>query len=443
MTVSNQSVLIIGAGAAGLAAARELVRSGLEVTVLEARNRIGGRIHTLREEHSSLPIELGAEFIHGKAPEILDIAEKQRLVISDVSDRHWYLRNGVFSDTPEFFSSLKKIMERIKRRKKDVSFQEFLDSQAKNSLGKEAKRTAALYAQGYHAADTTRISIQGLNKVNAAADKIEGNRPFRILDGYDRIAQHLYDGAIEGGAAFRFNTIVKEIRWSKNSVDIIATFGNETIEFHSSHALITVPLSILQMRAIRFQPELPEKEKAANRLAMGHVVRVIFVFRERFWEDLKLLFNRRRQTFSDFAFIHAPEEMIPTWWTQLPVRDAMLVGWTGGPNAKRLLQDDLEVVLDRALKSLQHILCIPRKEIKNMLEHSYMHNWSADAFTGGAYSYIPVGAMKAPSQLARPVEHTLFFAGEATNTEGHAGTVHGAIATGIRAAGELIELLKI
>src|SRR5437870_11255488 len=101
---------------------------------------------------------------------------------------------------------------------------------------------------------------------------------------------------------------------------------------------------------------------------MGHVVRVIFIFRERFWEDLKSRFSNGRRSLADFAFIHAPEEVIPTWWTQLPVRAPMLVGWCGGPNAERLLRDGLESTMDRALKSLHRIIGIPRKEIEDLLE---------------------------------------------------------------------------
>jgi len=114
------------------------------------------------------------------------------------------------------------------------------------------------------------------------------------------------------------------------------------------------------------------------------------------------------------------------------------VGWTGGPNAQQFVQKEPDEVMDCALDSLHRIFRIPRKEIDQFLEDSYMHNWSADSFTGGGYSYVAVGGTRAPSQLARPVEGTLFFAGEATNTEGHPGTVHGAIATGLRAARQLI-----
>src|SRR5262249_48582561 len=106
MSTSKQSIVIIGAGVSGLAAAEELIRSSVQVTVLEARDRIGGRIHTIRHRDSNFPVELGAEFIHGKAPEILNAAAKFGFPFADVLTRHWFLRNGIFYDTGDFFSVL-------------------------------------------------------------------------------------------------------------------------------------------------------------------------------------------------------------------------------------------------------------------------------------------------------------------------------------------------
>src|SRR2546423_1544359 len=291
----GSDVLVIGAGVAGLAAARELSTAGLKVVLLEARDRIGGRIYTHRDATVALPVELGAEFVHGRPHETLEIVERARLMLYDVPERHWYLREGVLTKSDEFWSKLEEIMEQMKRAgTRDQSFQEFLEAYGESHELGEAKAIAELCVQGFHAARTERVGVLGLNKVNEAADKIEGDKQFRILDGYDRIVQCLHDEAVARGTTLRLNSVVKEVRWSRNRVEIIASLRDEPQHYEAARAVVvTLPLGVLQTSpgeagAVRFIPALPEKEKAAKRLAMGQVVKIILRFRERFWEEIKL-----------------------------------------------------------------------------------------------------------------------------------------------------------
>jgi monoamine oxidase len=172
---------------------------------------------------------------------------------------------------------------------------------------------------------------------------------------------------------------------------------------------------------------------------MGQVMKMIFRFREPFWEELKLPTADGKPTdLKDLAFIHAPDELPPTWWTQLPVRAPLLVGWAGGPRAELLLSKSQDALRDQSLQALSRIFAVPQRLLEDALADFYMHNWATDPFSLGAYSYIPVGGLKAQAALAEPVENTIYFAGEAANQEGHHGTVHGAIASGLRAAELLI-----
>jgi monoamine oxidase len=139
----------------------------------------------------------------------------------------------------------------------------------------------------------------------------------------------------------------------------------------------------------------------------------------------------------DFSFIHAPDELPPTWWTQLPVHAPLLVGWAGGPRAEQLLSESQDAQRDHSLEALSHIFGVPRQFLEDQLVDFYSHDWRADPFSRGAYSYIPVGGTNGPAELAASIENTIYFAGEATNTAGHYGTVHGALSTGIRAAREI------
>jgi monoamine oxidase len=118
------------------------------------------------------------------------------------------------------------------------------------------------------------------------------------------------------------------------------------------------------------------------------------------------------------------------------------VGWAGGAAAERLAGGGNDSLIERALDSLTRVLGVERAGVDEQLEAAYTHDWLADPFSRGAYSYLPVGGVEAQETLARPVAGTLFFAGEATNTDGPVGTVHGALATGMRAALEVLESLR-
>jgi monoamine oxidase len=173
---------------------------------------------------------------------------------------------------------------------------------------------------------------------------------------------------------------------------------------------------------------------------MGQVIKVMLRFREPFWDELSIPGeDEKPDDLKDLTFIHAPAELLPTWWTQFPVRTPVLAGWAGGTRAEKLSVESDDSLLDHALESLTHIFGVSKGLLEGSLAEFYTHNWQRDPLAAGAYSYIPVGGVDAASQLARPVDDTIFFAGEATNEVGHHGTVHGALATGIRAAREILD----
>ena len=437
----DTSVAIIGAGAAGLAAARRLTAAGLKVEVFEARERIGGRVFTLHPPEQDPPIELGAEFIHGKPPETFELIEKEKIELSDVVPRHWHVRDGHLIESGEFWKELEAVMDQMKQTASpDRSFDEFLrEYKQKHSLG-EAEDVARMFVEGFHAARTDRISVLGLNKTNEAAEKIHDDKQFRSRHGYDLILRSLYDEAVSAGAQFHFNAVVREVRWKPNHVELSVQTRTGSEVFTASRAIITLPLGVLQAPPgepgyVEFIPVLPEIFAAASRLAMGHVVRVVLRFREPFWEKLTLkVADGSTKDLRDLSFLHAPKYAMPTWWTQLALRTSLLVGWAGGPRAQRLAElGDAELV-SVAVESLSEILGRPQSEIESLIVDSYVHNWTRDPFTRGGYAYVPVGGLDAAELLTQPVANTLFFAGEAVNTEGHIGTVHGAIQSGYAAA---------
>jgi monoamine oxidase len=287
-----------------------------------------------------------------------------------------------------------------------------------------------------------------LIKANEAEHEIDGHKSFRLLDGYDIVAQTLLAQAGAQGAIIHLNTVVKDLRWSTNTIEAVCLSGEQSQNFTASRAVITLPLGVLQSNpdqfgAVKFTPELPAHTLAAIRgLAMGHVARIILRFRVRFWEKLDLPGSGAGEDLSQLGFIHYPEAPIPTWWTLLPVRAPFLIGWVGGPDADKFVGRSDEYVLELALSSLEQILGISEERLRELLLQSHTHDWNSDPFTRGAYAYLPVGGLEAQEALARPLDDTLFFAGEATSV-GHIGTVHGAIESGRRVAKEVLASLAL
>lgn len=445
MTKDEADVLVIGAGAAGLAAARDLSGASLGVRVLEARGRIGGRVHTIHEPALPVPVELGAEFIHGEPRETWELVERARLLACEVPRRQWQLRGGELQTSGEFLAGVETVFEQLKRGGgRDRTFDEFLAEHCEDERACEAAR---LYVEGFHAAHSERAGTRGLLKAEEASDRVNGHRQFRILSGYGRVVELLRDEFEQSGGEVCLDTAVTELRWRRGGVELSArTGGGESVVHRASRAVVTLPLGLLQKQdgegVVRFAPELPDKRDAAKRLEVGHVARVTLRFRERFWEGLRLTSVDGKQSLSEMVFLHSPETALPVWWTALPVRAPVLVGWAGGAAADGVACKGNDFVIESALESLTRSLGAARSDVEGQLEAAYTHDWQVDPFSRGAYSYMPVGGLEAQKDLARPVEGTLFFAGEATNTDGHNATVHGAIATGHRAARELIDSLR-
>jgi monoamine oxidase len=167
---------------------------------------------------------------------------------------------------------------------------------------------------------------------------------------------------------------------------------------------------------------------------MGHVVKIVLAFQERVWE----------RTLSDSAsFVLTPDSGIGGWWTGYPVYAPVLVAWTGGPAAVALERLSRAQRVERALNSLAHVLKEPRAVLERELVVWETHDWAADPFARGAYSYVAVGGIEHQAELARPVERTLFFAGEVTEQTGYQATVHGALFAGRRAADEVLASLGV
>ena len=432
-------VLVIGAGIAGLTAARLLAESGLRVLVLEARDRVGGRIRTVRAEGSV--IELGAEFVHGRPPELLSLLHEAGLTLVERDGTMISAENGTLHDTSQAEGGEEELSGPLERLRElatsdpnlafDQSFAAWLEAQS--DLDDDARQSATGYVEGFNAADAREISIRALGVQQSAEDAIEGNRVFHIAGGYDQLSEHQMARARAAGADVRIAAPVSEVVWRRGQVSV--RVREEWSKARSG--VLAVPLPCLTHNHPRMNPAPEEHLAAAAVLRMGLVVRFTLLFRERFWKTLPHAPQMR-----DLSFLFSFSTMPPVWWTTEPESEPTLTGWVGGPRAQALFGKAPADLAREACGTLAELLGIPEAAVQTQLRGIHMHDWQTDPHSLGAYSYVAACGLDASRRLSEPVEGTLFFAGEHTDTTGHWGTVHGAIRSGVRAAGQVIDSLR-
>lgn len=439
-------VLVIGAGAAGLAAGRSLANGGRRVAILEARDRVGGRIWT-RSTEDGVPVELGAEFIHGLPQATWDLVHQAALATYEVEgsqlsfvDGHLGVREEQQNDSRQVLESMS---EWVTGHGRDMSFADYL-----NICGKahRARVAAASYVEGFNAADQRRIGIAALAQQQRAEDAIQADRLFRVEVGYQAIPHFLSDQVLRAGGELFLGTRVEKVSWTRGAVIVdVRDRADACSRLQADRAVVTVPLGVLQAGSIDFAPRPAQALLHANRLAMGSVVRVILLFRRKFWCERPWASRRRElvPTLANMSFLFTPAELPATWWTPMPRDVPMLTAWVGGPRAKAFqhvikTDDAPQALLDHCLATLSKVFDVPIANLRALLLAWHSHDWDGDEHARGAYSYVPAGALDAPGRMARPVEDTLYFAGEHTDTTGHWGTVHAALATGERAARQVL-----
>ena len=435
MSRTSFDVIVIGAGAAGLAATDELLRAGRRVLLLEARDRIGGRIWTRREPDVAVPIELGAEFIHGHAAITRTLLQHAGAPVVDASDSHWSLRDGRLTQRAGFFGEIRQALAHTDvLTREDMSFAHLLERHLAGRLSPAARQWARMMAEGFDAADARRASARAL-AAEWTGDTLGDAPQSRPRAGYQALVAALTAGWSERPPRLLLQCPVRRLQWSKGKVEIAARWRGASFVARAPCALITLPLGVLQSApgasgGVRFTPALEGKRDALKHLVSGPVVKLLLRFATPFWE------TRHGGRLRDASFFHTPHGAIPTFWTPAPARAPLLVAWAGGPRALRAGATPA-ALLRQALTSLATLFG-QRPPLAEQLEACYYHDWQRDPFARGAYSYVTVGGSEARATLARPLAETLFFAGEACDTEGEGGTVTGALQSGVRAAHELL-----
>jgi monoamine oxidase len=393
------------------------------VRVLEARDRVGGRILT-RRGRWPVPVELGAEFIQGHIPALVGLAHQRGLPVVELLGTRWQSRNDERTPVDDFGAGLSEGLAQL-RSAEDMSFAQFLAS-----APSENRDQWRLWIQSYDAADPERVSALSLARERSAEATLDADHLFRLVTGYDGVPLALLDQLQSAGGHVELETIATDVQWTPHGVEVQARdpHGAAHGPFRARFGVIALPIGVLQ-GGILFTPSVPALDAARSGLEMGHVAKIVFAFQERFWT---------RSFPQELGFLIAPDEPFQGWWTGYPVHAPVLAAWAGGPAADALSAFDAGQRADRALASLARLLRVSQGEIERLLVTWETHDWANDPWARGAYSYVRVGGMPAQALLARPIENTLFFAGEATELAGHQATVHGALFAGERAAEAII-----
>ena len=423
MSTHQTDVVVVGAGAAGLAAARGLHERRVDFLILEARERIGGRAYTIPSSDGAFPIELGAEFIHGEAPQTHALLRESGEAALQTAAADFVLRNGRLERGSDRWSAVERLFGSVDLGAPDRSVDALLEGARRSGYSDDELRTARTFIEGFEAAITSDAGSVALARQWRAGVDTSPSRPD---GGYGPLLAFL---AKPLGDRLRLNARVEEIRWSRSGAYVRAVGGEELVQIEARRVIVTAPVGVLHAGDLRFTPPLPARTRAAlDAIAMGPVVKVMLEFESAFWETVDA------GRFRDAGFFQAFECEIPTLWTRLPQRIPLLAAWAGGGAVARLEARGADAIAE-ALATCRSLF--PSVDVRAKLRAVHMHDWQTDPLSRGAYSYLRVGGGDARDALALPVDDTLFFAGEATSAD-DPGTVEGALRSGERAVAQVL-----
>jgi monoamine oxidase len=423
-------VVVIGGGAAGLAAAVQLIQAGKSVLLLEARSRLGGRVLSVVDPVSRRAVELGAELVEGEPKELLRIARAAGLELVDIPERHQRSRYGSKQPFPDVEKLVGKLVAMAGRR--DIPIADLIRAHRHQFFPDEIQAITS-YLEGFHGANLTRYGSAALAE-NHAAEQEDQDRLRRFPNGYQQVIDHLAQQLEHPLAQIHTGTVVSRVRWSRGTVEVAAQRDRGAAGFAARQAVLAAPLPSLKgssdtLGNIEIDPVPAGWPEALAALEMGLAHRITLRFKNAWW-----ISEGRKPA----IFIHGTSEPFPVWWTSSPPSAPFLTGWVGGPGARPLAGKPIDQLIPLALQSAAAIFGVSAEVLAGRLRAAYSYDWTNDPFARGAYSYGGVGAAAAKKLLRSPVQNTLFLSGEALGEEGRNATVPGAIHSGWQAADELL-----
>lgn len=421
--MTHDDTLIIGAGAAGLAAGRRLHDAGQQVRILEALNRMGGRIWTVAD-FANFPIEQGAELIHGEGAvthQLLHAAGLHTLAAPRKAFFQWGGPTGLkpIAELPPtlrttvaaLFAAYAALPHTL-AVSTDISLADYFRTQG---FDPAALRMAdVIFAQTCCAALETLSCADLVREMQVDHAGLE---EFRVREGYGALLAHY-----SAGLSIRFHCPVQTIRWQPQGVAVLTAQG----EFTARQCIVTVPVSLLQAGTIRFEPPLSAaKQQAIAAFRMAPATKLLYRFQEPLWDD---------------TFVYGGHDgLAARWWTPGHGRPgaAVLCCYITADRAAQVDALPEAEALQRGLTEISTLL--GRPDLPAACRDARRVAWAHEPYTRGGYAYLPPGHAAARPLLAQPEGDVLFFAGEATAYDTNPQTVHGAIESGWRAAQELLQ----
>jgi len=426
--IRKERIIVVGAGIAGLTAAKHLSGLGFDVTVLEARQRIGGRIWTANLQDQ--PIDLGAQWIVSVVDNpIAKFCQEQNFkkVANDEDSVRVYESNGTaFGDdeAERLYAQAQKLIDqtrtlnqqRIAARQPDITMADAIRMVEKNPQPTPREQR---YGNWVIASEVETSESESVDRVSLrnywAEDEEESfeNSHFFLPGGFSQITTMLAQGL-----DICLGQPVTKVHWASDGVEVVT--DQET--FRADRAIITLPLGVLKAGMVQFTPELPAKKlQAVQSLGFGAIHKIALRFDKKFWKDDEQLLGYA----SDM-----PGKFIE-WWNYARLAGSTILSlWSHGDAARKLEDQGPQVAIDEAMKSLRAVF---KSTIPEPVD-SQATSWITDPYSRGAHVYLPVGtSYDQLDALAVPLGNRLYFAGEATSRR-HLGTAHGAWFSGLREA---------
>ena len=418
-------VIVIGAGMAGITAARDLARDGYSVVVLEARDRIGGRVFT-QYDFCEQPVEGGAEFIHGESAATLPEAREaglsfrgspqmRRTAFNLGGGTHWLPLVCMHPETWACASMRKNI---VNTAAPDLTAREFIE---KHGYRGRARMLTEMTFLQHLPGGVDDVGVLGFIDDGVMDLQMRFNR--RVVEGYAALPRSLAEGL-----DIRLNAVVEEIDWDDESVRVRLQNG-DLLEARA--AVSAMPVGVLKSDAIRFKPGLPESKRwALTKIEMGPILKILLHFEKRFWPGW-------------MEMVACSTGPINLYWTVFRSGDALpdvMTAYCLGPRAEALSAQSDEQALETVMSDLKRLF--PKSDPRRALVNHRIINWAKDPFARGGYTYLRPGGLGARAKLRATDTGALFWAGAGTESSPVSELVETAYLSGRRAAREVSALLE-